>query len=437
MSTYDQGAASRGLWKRVSCDDVAPGANLNQRVIEAICEAVGEVKGQEAKSFVSEHGVEQLHRAIEATDVGKIRDIALERLRPILLRFGVSIGRELLDWRSDFYIDDYLILRINFPYEIAAKADPSAENPGIGRVTPSVKELAESRKTRDGVYDPRSYHRGHPPAAWAHGPHRDSWAGHSRDGVNVWWAVSDVPAEAGMVLYEGLMEVDLPCDRRSLYVSAGYELPPPTALPLAPGQMLVFDPEVLHGTHLNVTDTTRVAVSLRLNANRPQFDPSCFYAREFWRRASSIEAGKLDEVLHLKREENLATPAPALPQRPRERSPSVQATIEDGAICIARKDLPAEGSRIFVSAGEDRLMVVRRNGEFTAFSALCPHYGLDLADGAFVDQTSYCPGCGVGFDTTSGCSSTPSLRLAPLGLEADDDGLRVRRPAEAPLARAS
>ena len=48
----------------------------------------------------------------------------------------------MLDWRDEFYVDDYLILRVNFPYDVARHADPAAENPGIGRVSPEMREVA-------------------------------------------------------------------------------------------------------------------------------------------------------------------------------------------------------------------------------------------------------------------------------------------------------
>jgi hypothetical protein len=103
-----------------------------------------------------------------------------------------------------------LILRINFPYEVARKASAAAENPGIGRISVALRDVAKARRVTDPVYDPKGYHKGHPPAAWAHGPHIDSWAGHSKDGLNIWWAIGPVPAEAGMVLYPELAGKTLP-----------------------------------------------------------------------------------------------------------------------------------------------------------------------------------------------------------------------------------
>jgi len=321
------------------------------------------------------------------------------------------VGRDALGWGHDFYVDDYLILRINFPYAVARLAAATGENPGIGRVSPGVRAAAAARRVKDPLYDPKAYHRDHPPPSWAHGPHLDSWAGHSRDGFNIWWAICDVPSEAGMVLYPQLADTPLACDRRSLYIAAGHRLPPPTFAPLAAGEMLVFDPEILHGTHLNVTDKTRVAVSLRLNAGQPTFDPASFYAREFWRTAGDIEAGRFDVVRHLKREDHLASDAlPPVPPPP-PRGSSAPIAVGEGRVRVALAEPLATGDRLSLALGDRRVLLIRTEEGLRASDGLCPHYGLELEDGGVRGDRLHCPGCAVAFDMTTGRSTCADLAL--------------------------
>jgi len=414
MSMNERSQSSRGLWLRQNVCDLAAGSGMTKRVVDEILGGVDRIKGPAAAQALRRDGIQHLHKVIDARDVSPLRDQVLERLRQPLLAMAVSVGREVLGWDGDFYIDDYLILRINFPYEVACKADAAAENPGIGRLSQSVRAVFYARKTIDPVYDPKSYHRGHPPAAWAHGPHRDSWVGHSIDGRNIWWAIGDVPAEAGMVLYPELVDENLPCEPRTLCIQAGYPLPKPTCLPLKAGEMLVFDPKVLHGTHLNTTNWTRVVISMRLNASKPTFDPTCFYASEFWRRAVDIELGK-DEVLHLYRENNLRPPVVVKPIKPRGTLPVIAGTF-DPASSIVRGVLgeaSLEARRMIVDAGSCHVLVVRTKDGLKAYNAACPHYGVDLADGGCDDDKTYCPACGVAFDLQTGRSSCRSLTLRP------------------------
>ncbi|BCW90855.1 hypothetical protein sos41_40310 [Alphaproteobacteria bacterium SO-S41] len=415
---------TRGLWLRRHTSDLGSHVDWTRHVIDAIIDGVLQIKGSAAADVIAQEGVGVLHTVIDARDVGRLRDLVIDRLRNEFLTLAAQVGRAILGWRNDFFVDDYLILRINFPYETARRSDPSAENPGIGRVTASVRAAAQARRVIDPTFNPKEYHKGHPPAAWAHGPHRDSWAGHSLDGINIWWAISDVPAHAGMVLYEGLDDVALPSDPRSGYIRAGYPLPAPTYAPLSAGEMLVFDPEILHGTHLNLSDQTRVAVSMRINATEPKFDPVCFYAREFWRRAAAIEANSFDEVLHLKREDNLAATIATLPKQPMPRPAPLplNPTERDQPIVIGPSSLVEDGSCRSIVMAEQEILLVRVDGDLRAFDSACPHYGVSLADGALENGILFCPGCGIGFDTQTGQCRSSLLTLRRFEV-AESDGV--------------
>ncbi|MEP7305137.1 MAG: Rieske 2Fe-2S domain-containing protein [Acidobacteriota bacterium] len=414
----EQRARLRGTFLRRRAGDVDTSIDWRGRVVEEIVKSVDAIAGRQAARTIESEGVEKLHTVIDARDVALLREHVVETLRHDLLRLAIRVARTVLGWRHEFYVDDYLILRVNFPYDVARRADASAENPGIGRVSPTMRQLAMARRVVDPVFDPRGYHNGHPAAAWAHGPHRDSWNGHSKDGINIWWAISTVPAEAGMVLYPELDEVELSCDPRSGYLRSGYLLPKPTFAPLAAGEMLVFDPEVLHGTHLNVTDDTRVALSIRLNIKEPRFDPACFYAREFWRRASAIEANAFGEVLHLKREDHLAPPRVSSPIRPPPRPHATVAVTPSSvaAVMIGPSALVPDGQRLVAELTDQRVLIVRAGGVLHAFPTACPHNGVDLSDGAIDGIALYCPGCGVAFDLGSGRCRSKSLRLRPIGV---------------------
>jgi nitrite reductase/ring-hydroxylating ferredoxin subunit len=427
MATNDRAEPFPGLWLRRNVRDLSAGYEMKDQATGEIIEVVSRMKGDAAAQMLRQHGIQHLHKVIDAKDFGPLRDQVLERLRQPLFAMAVAVGREFLGWKSDFYIDDYIVLRINFPFEVARRSDASTENPGTGRLSPSVRAAYKARMVIDPVFDPKFYHGNNPPAAWAHGPHRDSWTGHSRDGRNIWLAIGDVPAEAGMVLYPETNEDDLRCDPRSFYLAPGCPLPLPTFLPLKAGEMLVFDPEVLHGTHLNTTNSTRVAISLRLNTAKPTFDPSCFYAREFWRLASDIEQGK-DEVHFLRREDNLGPVLIRQQGKPRAALPRILGTL-DSAANVLRGTLDKKStsaSRVIVEAAPYRIMVVRVINGLKAYEAVCPHNGADLADGGCDDSKMYCPACALGFDLQTGKSSCASLSLRHYEAREDSGTIEIR-----------
>ncbi|MDB5611423.1 MAG: hypothetical protein JWP25_8323 [Bradyrhizobium sp.] len=425
MNELNQASNSRGLFSKHGLNSIPGVERLHGRVVCEIVKAVAELRGNNAAQRLRSGGLEILHTVVSAQELGPIREKVLGELRDELMAVTAVIGRTIMGWQDDFYVDDYLILRINFPYEIAKQSDFSAENPGTGRLTPSVRAIAMSRRVKDPIYDPKSYHRGHPPAAWAHGPHIDSWTGHSKDGLNVWWAMCDVPAEASVVLYPELAGAALPSDRRTLYLAEGFPLPTPTFIPLLAGEILIFDPEILHGTHLNVSDQTRVAVSMRLNAVEPVFDPECFYAREFWRKASDIESGHFDRVLHLRREDHLAPRDPVTtivtPKLPRRLS--LQRGGEQSTVSVGPSSSVGEGEKIVAELTDCRVLISRNAGKLYACSNQCPHYGVSLTDGAIDGKTIYCPACAVSFDLESGRSACPSLSIERFSVEEIDGSI--------------
>ena len=427
MDATGQPRQPEGRWLIRSARELAGRGDMTGRVAAAIIDAVAGIRCPEAAADLERRGLERLHEVIDAREVGPLRDRVLDGLRPALLSLAVAVGRQFLDWKDDFFIDDYLILRVYFPYQVARHADPTAENLGAGRLSESVRALFQARKTVDPVFSPFAYHRGHPPAAWAHGPHRDSWAGHSRQGWQIWWAIGEVAPEAGIVLYPELTGLNLPFDPRTLGLRAGYPLPKPTCLGLKAGELLVFNSEVPHGTHLNTSQTTRVSVSMRLSAAKPTFNPACFFAREFWRRASDIEQGQ-DRILHLPREENLGPAMEPAPPPPRATAPVLAGVLnaDSGIIDSGLAREAVDLKRVIVESGPYRVLVAWTSAGLRAYEAACPHYGLDLADGASDGDSLYCPACAVHFDLRTGESACPSLALRSLPVWVTEGRLHIQ-----------
>jgi nitrite reductase/ring-hydroxylating ferredoxin subunit len=232
-----------------------------------------------------------------------------------------------------------------------------------------------------------------------------------------------------MVLYPELAGATVQADPRTLYLKSGFQLPKPTYLPLQAGEMLVFDPEVLHGTHLNCTNGTRVAISMRLNGAKPTFDPSCFYAREFWRRSSDILANR-DQVIHFLREDNLGPTAAQTAVAPPPH-PVVQGQFDAVSALLTAKPVGSfrDAQHFIIEGGPYRVLVARTTDGLRAYDARCPHYGVDLSDGGCDAETVYCPACAIGFDLCSGRSPTPSLKLLTLAIRDSNGRIEVEVPS--------
>jgi nitrite reductase/ring-hydroxylating ferredoxin subunit len=372
-------------------------------------EGVAALQGADALRVIEQRGLQALHEVLPPEQIGALRDYVMPKVRPDLLTLAARIGRRLLGMTEEFFVDDYTILRINYPYLAALQAPSFAENPGIGR----TGGANGATRTIDPVYDPKGFHNHEPPPAWAHGPHQDTWTGHSRFGVNLWWAVDDVPEECSMVFYPETFGRPFAPDPRSLYLKAGQPLPKPTKMALRRGEMLIFNPEMLHGTHLNTANRTRLALSTRLNASRPTFDPNCFYAREFWHSSTNLEADRYDQILRFPRADNLRSDADPIPA-PIETHPPATRIKSSGVgwqpVCESTR-VGAGQKAVLRSEGHDDILLMRGERSLHAVQSRCAHLDIGLADGFHDDEKIWCPVHAVAFSLEDGRSSCPALTL--------------------------
>ena len=395
-------------------------------------EGVQALQGANARHRLESQGLSSLHEILPAEQIGPLRDHVMPQLRPDLLSLACNIGRQLLGIEGEFFVDDYTILRINYPYLAALQASNSAENPGIGRTAEQSRRESKASQPSDPVYDPKAFHNHEPPPAWAHGAHQDTWTGHSRLGVNLWWAVDDVSDECSMVFYPETFGRHFVPDPRSLYLHAGQPLPKPTNMALRRGEMLIFNPEMLHGTHLNTTNQTRLALSTRLNPRQPKFDQSCFYAREFWHSSVNIEAGAFDRVIRFMRAENLESEtgdaAPPVFTQPRAIAPLVDTKADSDWQPVCDSGRLASGQKLIirVNGGED-ILVTRGHRQLRAVQARCPHLQASLADGHHCEDAIWCPVHAVRFSLADGRSSCPALTLRTYAVR-EEHGIVWLRP---------
>jgi len=169
------------------------------KVYDLVLDAVEEIESADARQHLEAFSLAQLHEVMPASKIGELRNHVMGRYRRDLFEAVCRFARESLGVTGEFYVDDYAILRVNYPYEIAKDAPMNTENPGIGRMSKEARTHFVENKREDPVYDPKGYQHNMPPAAWAHGPHQDTWTGHSRDGINLWWAMENTVPENSMV----------------------------------------------------------------------------------------------------------------------------------------------------------------------------------------------------------------------------------------------
>jgi nitrite reductase/ring-hydroxylating ferredoxin subunit len=444
---------NQGEFFRLSEAHLPAGSHL--RVREAILQGIRSLAGEAVYQEAATQGLERLHTYYPIERVGQLKRHVVEQLRSSLLDWTAKIGRQHLGLNGEFYVDLNTILRINYPFAAARKAPRTSEDPSVGsgrqpkltllqKVTTHKRVVAtrahlrqllgghrahEVSKTwaRDANYDLATYHQNLPPAAWAHGPHIDTWYGHAFEGINIWWAIDGVVRENSMVLYPQSFGQDVQPDPRSMYIKAGTPLSEPANLELAPGDMLLFNPEILHATHLNIADKTRIAITARINPGIPHFDPRAPYARTHWLQASDIEAGKDTCVKVFPRELHLRVANKTPTALGEVRTFELPGSLSESKVrvCLS-SDIPV-GGLARVKIGETRLLLLRGQNTLRAVASRCPHLGLDMADGYRTDSTLHCPGHGLVFDLATGESQCNDFRLRVFAAEDSEGAVHVWR----------
>jgi nitrite reductase/ring-hydroxylating ferredoxin subunit len=365
------------------------------------------------------------------------------------------VGRDDLGLEGEFFVDDLIMFRIHYPYAIAREAR-AVFQPGIDWPRTLRRALADlgslhmvgnrlrdfwKRRVGDWLgfrepalrYDaPRYYHKGLPSPARSHGPHIDTWYGHSYDGINLWLSVAGVNRDNTVILYPELFGHPVAYDPRSMYVAAGIPLPAPVKVELSPGQLLLFNPEMLHGTQVNVSDETRFAITTRLNPRQPRFDPKADFHFQHWHSSKDLEAGRTRRLRVFPKTKYRGSPSVPVRKAPWIARSAVlrsgQRLRRGAAVDLCDSEALPVGEKMAVDLANARILLVRTASGLHALSRRCPHMGIDLIDGHHDETRVFCPGHGVAYSLEDGTSTCP-LFVLRTWRASDVDGRIVLEPA--------
>ena len=198
----------------------------------------------------------------------------------------------------------------------------------------------------------------------------------------------------------------------------------PHHIDLAPGWLLLFNPETLHSTQVNTSDETRVALTTRINPHRPQFSSDAPFNFEKWHRSDEVSQ---HHYRHLKFYPSASNQGhSSLPTRSGfgYRNTiwfSIDNTLaKEKVVKLLPADEIREGVKFAIDLRDAKVLLWRSaRGELVAYNRRCPHVGVDLVDGWHDDQGVSCPGHGVKFGwptvprfaANSGCKNIQSSKL--------------------------
>ena len=414
-------------------DDYAGRDEILSKFTAAFLNAVEQLEGAEARKGVERDGLRNVHKHLPANKVALLEHLIKQQCGDDLYIWAQKVGKETIGLADPFYIDMLIVIRIHYPQNVARKGGKSIEAPTdwkerrrlllasvrnpnllINQITKPIRKRGKIAAHRI-AYDAKAYHGDLPTLARSHGPHIDTWYGHSFDGFNVWLSIDGVNVDNTVILYPEMFGYRVDYDPRSMYLKAGVPTPKPTKVDLKPGQLLLFNPEMLHGTQANISDETRVALTVRVNPHEPRFNDDAPFNAEHWYSSVDIAERRFTRVSLF--QANKYHGAPSVEEK--EVAPDATITRVDGVadpgkgedVVLCDASQLVEGGKLVVDAGSKKLLVVRTAEGVRAFDRRCPHQMVDIVDGARDGDQIYCPGHGIAFGLTDGTSKCAAFKL--------------------------
>jgi nitrite reductase/ring-hydroxylating ferredoxin subunit len=427
-------------------DDYALRDEFYPKVVDAFFEAIEKTGGADVRRKVEAVGLPRMHEHFPASKLLLLDNYLHEKLNRDLYYWSFRVGRDDLGLDGTFYVDALIVMRVYYPFlvsrettnverpkyrwrERARQGTAAVRNPRL--VANYLTRGRASRRKKQG-YNPEQYHQSLPEVARAHGAHIDTWYGHSYDGLNLWWAIDGVNEGNTVILYPGMFGYQYAYDPTNMYLAEGVPVTKPHKLVLDPGQLLVFNPEVLHGTQVNISDQTRVVISTRLNPGQPRFELNAAWNFEHWYSSDDLERKRFSSVTVFPAKDNMGKPSfefkPGLPA-PETRQVDIAAELNGVPQRVCAASELGEGQKIAVDFDNAKVMLLRVGGKIRALNRICPHLSFDMRAAYHDEKALYCPGHGVAYgleDGTSACAAFAVERYE--AWEEDGSVFLQRRP---------
>ena len=392
-------------------------------VTSELFESIKLLMGNACANKVKNSGLENLHNFIPCEYLPFLVKILQKRIDKFFLHFSVLFAKKKLGLRKNFFVDQSIIYRIHYPFEIGKKSNLKKANYlklNLDHYKSAKQQIKNSLKNKNlhqiekRFKEAIKYQRNLPTAVWCHGPHKDTWFGHSYNGINIWYAVAGVTKKNGVILYPSISAKNLKHLRSPNYIAPGQLLPKPIIPAVNNGSLLIFNSETLHATRINTGNTTRIVITTRINPFKPTFyDGTTEAEYPSWFSAQDIEKNIFESPISFPRKENLKL------KKKTKKTP-----IKSERVFVINKQLPQKepvyicksqkiknNEKILLKFQNRQIILFKSESKFHALSASCPHVGINLIDGFHDKKSIFCPGHGLRFDVKSGFSECKSLRI--------------------------
>jgi len=190
-----------------------------------------------------------------------------------------------------------------------------------------------------------------------HGQHKDSWRYHPQNTINVWVSLTKATDKNGLAILPQSADYQPKFNDKLQEIETGVKTYPSQqwVTQMEPGDAIIFQAELVHGSIINMTEHTRVALSMRCTPTEPDFHKKVAY------NYIKIENESFDNLSQSK----------------------LSASGNFSPLCKDTCFGPAEKKQSSIAPVEYNEKYIKLNvkGAIKQFPRYCPHAGTDLLNG--------------------------------------------------------
>lgn len=399
----------------------------NSKRFQEICvlntlQGIEEIAGQKTKIKVQNAGLKKIHNYFPVEHLPFLQNFLEKKLNKIIFSQIFMVAKKNLKIKNNFYIDKSLNIRIHYPFEVEKKSKLTRQIYrciNLNKFKEAEKEMIEAKKKSlsykldNNDKSKIEYFNTINESVCLHSPHRDTWFGHSTEGINLWWAVTPARELNGLMLFKDVYKFNLEHEIRPAYVKNKYNLGKTTIPNVEAGELLIFDPEILHASRLNTSDDTRIVISGRINEKKPKFYG---YSKEnkepFWLFSEDVKNKIFNKEFIFKREKKNIIKIKKNKLKNEVKLINLKVKLlPKNKYKLCQTKLIKNLKKVEINFENSKIGLIKKNSKFYAFNRICPHLKFNLLNTEGEKNHVICPGHGLKFNYLNGNSTCKKFKI--------------------------
>ena len=392
---------------------------------QAIYESINDIAGKNIMQKVKSDGLDKMHLHFNVDYTPFLEFALMKKFNEIMYKqiFYVGNNNLFINKKNIFYIDKTMNYRIIYPFSVSVKSRLKRKVYrllNLKNLTNPETEILNAQKNQNKYKLTKAdinklrYFKNLPHPSCGHGPHRDTWFGHTFDALNLWWSIAGVYTKTGMTIYPDVNTHELDHIFDPSYVLPNQYLGKPKTIGLKDGNLLIFDPEILHATKLNTSNQTRIVFSGRINRIKPSF-----YNRkgapEFahWLLSEDVEKDQFNKTHYFFRKDNsIVKPKRKKLNKTKWLEIKINKQFKNQSKFKLIKKTALNKKKFYkIKFKNVTLCMFFLKNDVRIFNIKCPHLQADLSDGYFNKNHVICPGHQLTFNLRNGKSTCNNFKI--------------------------